>query len=551
MMRRLISSFSNGRRLEKRPLGATVAANATSSCQSRWFQSLTASHRENLSELVQGSCLDGSQTDGNDTTSLLITYNTDWKHQYHGQSSLVLKPATVPQIAEIVRYCAQHSLPVVPQGGNTGLVGGSVPVHSEVILSLEKLNTIYRTNPISGLVACQAGVILQDLQTHAAEHSGLLVPLDLGAKGSCQIGGNLATNAGGQYYWRHGSLAANVVGLQVVTGQGEILNLNFHEQQQEEESPDDNATTTIHANRKDNTGYKLQQLFLGAEGTLGIITAVVLQCPALPVSRQAAWLTCPNFENVVQLVQRAPRALGEITAAVEWMDPACVRTVSHVYQDLTLPVEMELGGDSENGGSTNNLHHALLIETQGSHEGHDMEKLEAFLTDAMEEGLVVDGALAQDTKQFDHFWHIRESANPAIAHLGYGYKYDLSLNVTQFESFGKTMQAHLQQQLQDATGTNILCTNWGHVLDGNLHLNFTTPGQKTVNQDVLTALEPFVYEQIQQIGGSISAEHGIGQAKAQYLSQVHDRATLEMMRSVKRAFDPAGILNPYKVLPES
>jgi FAD/FMN-containing dehydrogenase len=438
--------------------------------------------------------------------------NTDWTKQFQGRSKILLQPSTSGQVAEILQYCQREKLAVVPQAGRTGLVGGSIPLEEEIILSTEKLNLIHDLNAYTGILRCQAGCILADLQTYCADRDHL-VPVDLGSKGSCQIGGNLSTNAGGQYYYRYGSLAANVLGLEVVLPDGRILNLNYQ-----------------HSNLKDNTGYKLHQLFLGAEGTLGVVTGVAMLCPRMPRSRQAVFLACDRYEDVLQVLQTAKSELGEILAALEWMDQKAVELVSNNH---TIPL---LASD---GAIYNNY---LLIETHGSCPDHDQEKMEKFLELAMDKGHVVDGVLAQDLSQIESFWNIRESANPAVAATGYGYKYDVSLPLPEFVHFIDEMRSRLQ-------GLNTLNANWGHIVDGNLHFNVTTPGLFQVDESVSDRLQPYLFESVLRRGGSISAEHGLGQTKNSYLKIVHDADCLIAMQKIKYAFDPVGILNPHKFLP--
>ncbi|KAL7561789.1 hypothetical protein ACA910_013327 [Epithemia clementina (nom. ined.)] len=508
-----------------------------------------------------------SESSNSSSSSLLDRYNADWTKHYMGHSRVVVRPRTTEQVARLVQYCASRRLAIVPQGGNTGLVGGSVPVHpNEIVLSLERMNQIYHVDPVTGILYCQAGCILNDLQKHCAEQANLLVPVDLGAKGSCQIGGNLATNAGGQYYYRYGSLAANLVGMQVVwpgngTTTAQVANINFYPtdgpqvQQEQQPAKTPSMPSSFQSNLKDNTGYKLSQLMIGSEGTLGIITGVALKCSPLPRSRQAAFLACETFDQVVQLIQLAKQELGEILAALEWMDQSILQTILHssAGPKLKLPVAVP-DSSSDNKGIHNSPYpHSVLLETHGSCPEHDVEKLDRFLTKVMQQQessgspIVQDGVLAQDLTQLNDFWYIRELAGVAISELGYGYKYDLSLPVSQFWEFSHEIQQHVK--LNHTGKSLVLCTNFGHVLDGNLHLNFTTPGRYQEDPELLSCLEPFVFEQVLKRGGSISAEHGIGQFKRQYLMRVHGPELLDTMRALKQVFDPVGILNPNKVLP--
>lgn len=450
--------------------------------------------------------------------------STDWTKHYISSTPLVLRPSSVKQVSEVLRYCNERKIPVVPQGGKTGLVGGGVPsTGQEVVLQLQRMNQIIEVdssnqdNELMGIIRCEAGCILQDLQEYAASKRGLLVPLDLGAKGTCQIGGNLATNAGGQYFYRYKNLAANVLGLQVVLADGRIMDWNFK-----------------NCNFKDNTGYKMHQLFLGSEGTLGVITGVAMACPTLLSSRQAAFVACKTYADVLKVLKIAKEQLGEVLAAMEWMDSSVLQLCEKagIYN---LPLSNKTG-------------HFLLVETHGSNANHDQEKMEQFLTSTMEAGFVSDGIVAQDLQQVEDFWAVREGCNPSIAQLGYVYKYDVSLPISQFEDFVRHMQSERLDQL--AVGS-VVNGNWGHVLDGNIHYNVVSIGESEVQPEVLRCIEPFLFEEVTRRGGSISAEHGLGQSKTMYLSTVHVSDQLEMMKSMKAFLDPKGILNPGKIVAAS
>jgi FAD/FMN-containing dehydrogenase len=297
----------------------------------------------------------------------LEAHNTDWTKKYKGRSQLILRPKTTEEVSSILQYCNEKKIGVVPQGGNTGLVGGSVPISDEVLVDIKGLNSIEGVDE-RGILKCEAGCILQDLQTYAASYQHL-VPVDLGAKGSCCIGGNVSTNAGGQYFYRYGSLHANVLGLEVVLPNGKILN------------------STKQVNLKDNTGYDLKHLFIGAEGTLGIITKVALHCPRLPRARNTAFLACNSYQDVQRTLVLAKDMLGEVLAAFEYMDEAVLDLVSTEKQ---IPVRQ---------GDSHNYPYCVLVETHGSNEEHDMAKLEAFLEEAMTQEVVTDGVLSQDLRQ--------------------------------------------------------------------------------------------------------------------------------------------------------
>lgn len=415
------------------------------------------------------------------------------------------------EVSKILQYCHERRIGVVPQAGNTGLVGGSVGLDNEIVLSVEKMNQIHGLDTTSGILRVQSGCILQELQGYAAQHN-YLVPVDLGAKGTCQIGGNVSTNAGGSYYYRYKSLHANVMGLEVVLPNGTILNLSYDP-----------------THLKDNTGYDLKHLFIGAEGTLGVITNIALFCPPLPKSKTAAFLACATYQDVCKTMALAKSELGEVLAAFEFMDGPILELVQK--QGIDIPLE-------------DIYPYSVLVETHGCHEGHDQEKMEAFVEKAMEQEMVVDGVLAQNLGQVEEFWKVRESCNPSAAATGYVYKYDVSLASSEFEAFGQD----IVQGLPGSLGAK--CTNWGHVIDGNLHLNVVVEGKFERDPELYETMERLVVDGIVQRGGSISAEHGLGQYKHKHMTRIKDTATLESMRAVKSLFDPHGIMNPGKYLPE-
>jgi len=446
----------------------------------------------------------------------LEKYNIDWTKRYRGSSSIVAKPNSVDQVSSILKYCHDNYLGVVPQGGNTGLVGGSVPVQDEIVLSTELLNQHYSLDPLTGILTCEAGCILQQLQEYVQvfdRDNPYLLPIDLGSKGSCQIGGNVSTNAGGQYYYRFGSLHANVVGLEVVLADGTILDCNISK-----------------VNHKDNTGYDLKQLFIGAEGTLGIVTKVAISCPRLPVSKQVAFLGCDSFEDVVHTMLLAKARLGEILAAFEFMDSSAMELLK------------KDGIPALDDGSV--FPFGLLVETQGSNEEHDNSKMQVFLESAMNSGFVVDGVIAQDGKQIQDMWALRESLGSRALSEGYIYKYDISLPLGDFYDIVHEMKHHLRD-----FHNRIRVCNWGHVIDGNLHFNVFTPGKYERDDELLSMLEPYIFHSVIRRKGSISAEHGLGQCKNKYLDQVKSQAAVSAMTSIKQIFDPRGILNPGKVFP--
>ncbi|VEU45049.1 unnamed protein product [Pseudo-nitzschia multistriata] len=476
--------------------------------------------------------LDCTKESGDANAESLEKYNVDWTGHYRGFSSIVVRPNSTDEVSRILKYCNEHLVGIVPQGGNTGLVGGSIPISSkEIVLSLEKMNTIEDDGRESNVLRAQAGCILQDLQDHANKN-GSLVPVDLGAKGTCQIGGNVSTNAGGVYYYRYGSLHANVLGLEVVTPTGDVLNLGY--------SPVSHL--------KDNTGYDLKHMFIGSEGTLGVVTKVALRCQPSPVSRGAIWLSCNSLQDVVKVLNIArTERLSEILAAFEFMDGDVLELVRQTHPSIRFPLL--------NAGDTDApmQPYSILVETHGSHDQHDREKLESFLECIFEEGLVTDGVVAQNLGQIEDFWKIRELCNPSSAASGYVYKYDVSLKARDFEGFIRDMKLRLGDvsHASSSADHHLLCVNWGHIIDGNLHCNIVSGGKFEKDTGLEKFINECVFQEVMKRNGSISAEHGLGQYKHNYMPQIKDPPTLQAMYDVRSLFDPNGIMNPGKYLPST
>ncbi|EGG13922.1 Putative actin interacting protein [Cavenderia fasciculata] len=440
---------------------------------------------------------------GGDDSSRMITdkdelegFNQDWMKKYKGNSSLVLKPKTTDQVSKILSYCNQKKLAIVPQGGNTGLVGGSVPLFDEIILSLTNMNQIESFDDVTGVVTCQSGCVLETLESYL-NAKGFTVPLDLGAKGSCHIGGNAATNAGGIRLLRYGSMHSNVLGIEAVLADGTIMDCN----------------STL---RKDNTGYDLKHLFIGSEGTLGVITKISIITPPKPTSVNVALLACNDFNQIKQILIKAKKQLGDILSAFEFMDRPCIDYVLDHQSTAKEPFDKKSP-------------FYVLIETSGFHEQHDAEKLNAFLENIMSEDLVLDGSLATDTKNISQFWKLRETITESLGKAGAVYKYDLSLPIDTFYSIVEVMREKLKDKA--------VVTGFGHVGDGNLHLNISTPKQK-YSKEFLSNIEPFVYEYTSQQKGSISAEHGIGYMKTGQLHFSKSPASIQLMKLIKNSMDP-------------
>jgi len=431
-------------------------------------------------------------------------YNTDWQQKFRGQSQVVLRPKTTEEVSAVMKHCYERGLAVVPQGGNTGLVGGSVPVFDEVVISLALMNKVLDFDPISGILVCESGCILEHLDNELAKQ-GFMMPLDLGAKGSCHIGGNVSTNAGGLRLVRYGSLHGTVMGLEVVLPDGTIM-------------------STLSKLRKDNTGYDLKQLFIGAEGTLGIVTAVSILTPPKPNAVNVALVACESYEKVIETSRAAKRELSEVLSALEFFDVRCKRLV-----------EEQLGFANPIAGEHPFY---VLLETSGSNSDHDEEKLGSFLQDAMEAGRVLDGVIAQDDTQIGNIWRLRESIATALKHAGKVYKYDVSIPVPVLYDLVEDMRLKTEGKA-DVLG-------YGHLGDGNLHLNFSAP---EYSEELVGLIEPYVYEWTSGHAGSISAEHGLGLQKANCMHYSKPKEAVEVMQKIKDLFDPKGIMNPYKTLP--
>ncbi|KAI0068268.1 FAD-binding domain-containing protein [Artomyces pyxidatus] len=454
-------------------------------------------------------------------SSEIEQYNNDWMGKYHGSATTVLRPQTTQQVSEIMKWCYERRIGVVPQGGNTGLVGGSVPVKDELILNLGNMSKVRSFDPVSGALVADAGCILESLSEYIAPHNHIM-PLDLGAKGSCQIGGNVATNAGGLRLLRYGSLHGTVLGLEVVLPDGTIL---------------DNLTTI----RKDNTGkptsgYDLKQLFIGAEGTLGIITGVSILTPPAPQATNNIILALPRFENVLPLFKTARLHLSEILSAFEFIDREAYELAVKHGQGRAL------GEDEVEGAQC-----FVLLETSGGKKEHDEEKLTTLLESLMdaEDPLIITGVLSQSPTQFASLWRLREGITEAVSKEGKAYKYDISVPLASFKDVVDTTREHLRKNgLLHADAVKQVI-GYGHVGDGNLHLNIVAAAY---TPEIEAALEPFVYELVASYNGSISAEHGLGAMKAHAIHYSKSDVAVDMMKRIKQLLDPRGIMNPGKVL---
>ncbi|KAG8933028.1 hypothetical protein FRC02_000215 [Tulasnella sp. 418] len=475
------------------------------------FSSLESRDVEHFATILPSTSILSTLGPFNHAVEELAAYNSDWMGKYHGKSKCVLKPKTVEEVSKILKWCWERRIPVVPQGGNTGLVGGSVPLHDEVIINLSNMSKIRKFDPVSGILVCDAGCVLENLSEYLAPHKHIM-PLDLGAKGSCQIGGNVSTNAGGLRLLRYGSLHGTVLGLEVVLPNGEIL---------------DQLTTL----RKDNTGYDLKQLFIGAEGTLGIITGVSILTPAMPLAQQNILLALPSFTTLPELYKLSKTYLSEIISAFEYFDRRAYDLVCrHTGRKALTDEEV---GDSQA---------FVLIETSGGKAGHDEEKVNALLEHlySMEENpLINSGTLSQSPSQFQSLWGFRELIAEAAGKEGKVYKYDISVPVSEFVNTADAVRKQVGDKVKEVVG-------YGHVGDGNLHINVIADAYTKEVEDLL---EPFVYKVVSKHRGSISAEHGIGSMKTQHLHYSKSDVSIDLMKRIKKLFDERGIMNPGKVVP--
>ncbi|CCG84768.1 protein of unknown function [Taphrina deformans PYCC 5710] len=440
-------------------------------------------------------------------------FNIDWMRKFRGQSKIVLKPKSSEDVSKILKYCNDNTLAVVPQSGNTGLVGGSTPVFDEVILSMTAMNQIRSFDKVSGTLVADAGCILEVVDNYLAERNHIF-PLDLGAKGSCLIGGTAATAAGGLRLLRYGSLHGNILGLEVVLADGTILN---------------NLSTL----RKDNTGFDLKQLFIGSEGTIGVITAMSILCPQRSPAVNVAFFGLENYDNILKAFIKAKEHLSEILSAFEFMDGKTQDFVKR-HSDHKRPIE----GDYP---------FYVLVETSGSNKEHDEEKLNGFFEDLLESGIVADGAVAQDTTQQRALWSLREGITECLGKEGGTYKYDMSAPLPVLYELVNVTRERLDKAGLLGEGKPVVdVVGYGHLGDGNIHLNVPV---RHYDKAVEKCIEPFVYEWIKSHNGSISAEHGLGLSKGKYIGYSKSPELVAVMKKIKDMFDPKGIMSPYKYLP--
>ncbi|KDC62107.1 FAD-binding oxidoreductase [Bordetella bronchiseptica] len=442
----------------------------------------------------------------------------DWRRRYRGRALAVARPGSAEEVAAVVRLCQAHGAPLVPQGGNTGLCGGATPDDSgsAVVLSTTRLNRVRAIDTDNDTITVEAGCVLQAVQ-QAAEQAGRLFPLSLAAEGSCTIGGNLATNAGGTQVLRYGNARELTLGLEVVTAEGEIWN-------------------GLRGLRKDNTGYDLRDLYVGSEGTLGIITAATLKLFPLPVATCTALLALDSIDAAVEVLSRARGGFGASLTGFELMAADCLQAVTRLFPQQRLPFD---------GASADSPWFALLELSDSESEAHARARFEAVVGAAIEDGLVADAAIAENLAQSQALWHLRESIPLAEAELGKSIKHDVSIPISAIAAFVHQTNGLLQGRFPGVR--NVI---FGHLGDGNLHYNVARgPGQTEAD---LLGLQSQVYDavhgSVQAFAGSISAEHGVGQLKRDELPRYKSAVELALMKRLKVALDPRGLLNPGKVL---
>ena len=442
-------------------------------------------------------------------------WTVDWRKRYRGRALAVVLPASTEQVAQVVRACAAAHTALVPQGGNTGLVGGGVPDASghQILLSLARMQRIRRVDRANLTMTLDAGCVLQAAQ-EAAREQELLYPLSLASEGSCTVGGTLATNAGGTQVLRYGNARELCLGLEVVTADGEIW-------------------SELNGLRKDNTGYSLRDLFIGSEGTLGVITAATLRLYPRPAAQCTALASCPSIDACVRLLQAAQAGLGPDLSGFEIMAEHAMTLVARHFPSLAQPLPAAPW--------------TVLLETSDTEgEAHAQARLETVLGAQLEAGVISDAAVAQTLAQSNAFWHLRESIPLAQAEEGLNIKHDISLPVSRIPDFVHAMAQAIQR---DWPGARLV--TFGHLGDGNLHYNIQCPVHEDPARFLLeqeAAINARVYDAVQAMGGSFSAEHGIGALKRDTLAERKSPQALRLMRAVKQALDPHGLFNPGRVL---
>ncbi|KAJ1892294.1 D-lactate ferricytochrome c oxidoreductase [Kickxella alabastrina] len=439
------------------------------------------------------------------------TYNTDYFDKYHGASQTIVFPKSTSQVSTILSHCNNSHISVVTQGGNSGTAGGAMAQQHELLLSLRDMDRIRDLDIVSGVVVAEAGCILETLDEHVRKFE-YIVPVDLGAKKRCMIGGNVSTNAGGLRYLRYGSLHGNVLGLEVVLPDGQVLDSLF----------------TL---KKDASGYDVKQLFIGAEGTLGVVTAVSLALAPKPQSEQLVVLGMDAFVTIQRTFVLARQLLGEIVSAFEFWERRCNELVVQ-YEGYSSPLS-----------ATHEFH--VLIETRGSLARHDWEKMDLFLARLRAEQLVGESRVVRDPAEMEQVWLFRSQMANAHMKSGCMHVYDFSLASKHQHELLRAVKAHLHRHklygCEQAAVRDV--TFFGHVGDDNIHLQVIAD---EFGGAVEEAMEPWVYQWVGAHKGSVAAEHGLGAHKGQFLKYSKSPALVDTMKALKRLLDPNDIMNPGK-----
>lgn len=445
----------------------------------------------------------------------MAPYLSDERGRYHGAAPLIVRPASTDEVSAIVRLCHGAGVPIVPQGGNTGLCGGATPYEhgGEIVLSLTRMNKVREVDPLNYTITVEAGVILADVQKAAAE-ADRLFPLSLGGEGTARIGGNLSTNAGGTGVLRYGTARELALGLEVVLPDGRIWD-------------------GLSGLRKDNTGYDLKQLFIGAEGTLGIITAAVMKLFPPTRNTETAFVAVKSPGAAIDLLSRAKIASDDRVTTFEWIP--------------RLPLGFALTHiDGSRDPLAQSFDHYVLMEF-GAGEATDglRDLLERVLSDGMEDGLVLDAAIAESSAQAADFWRLRETLPEAQKYEGASVKHDVSVPISRIADFIDQASTEVE-----AAVPGIRICAFGHLGDGNVHFNLSRPesAKDAAFMDRQTDLNRIVHDIVVSMRGSISAEHGIGRLRKDELAHYKQDVALDLMRDIKATLDPKGIMNPGKVL---
>ena len=447
-----------------------------------------------------------------DDEKAMAAYLSDWRNHFSGLSPLILKPTSTQMVSEILSLCNENSISVVPQGGNTGLVGGSVPSASgdEVIISLEKMNTILDIDPVNYTMTVEAGCILFNIQKEALK-ANRIFPLSLAAEGSCQIGGNLSTNAGGTGVLRYGNAKELVLGLEVVLPDGQIIK-------------------SLKQLRKDNTGYDIKQLFLGSEGTLGIITSAVIKLFPIPINRISTIVAFKSINSTVNALSSLREESGDCISAFEYMDRNCI--------------ELLLRSLKINDIFNKCYEHYALVELSSSRKNENlMAILESSISASIETDNIIDAIIASNETQSAQFWNLRESLPDLLKSHGDFVTFDISVPISKLNELIEKADKICNKILP-----NSKAYIFGHIGDGNLHYYLFNSPEVPVNEflGLRDQIKESIYDLTMQLDGSFSAEHGIGLAKKEELKVYSSNAEIDLMKLIKRNLDPKNIMNPSK-----